>query len=885
MNRASVHQQLHGYRNGHQLLSTSVALDVRDQDVVDRLSDLSGRLRPDQVFEPYLTTYPLPSRSHYVVARTFQDLEAPRSGCVLTRSVLIPMPVWVGLRTMDWVLALLMAVEPGEEVEAFELPGFPEAVALPEVSDPRVEELVQALFLEDERPVVVFDAPEAELIANRLLVALWPALRSRFSTCTLALGPRRVDEREFDVVFTPASASSRFERDVYRRIGARGSVLAGAAHRWAGPTAAEIFRSGEPSLVTKDPLGLLAGDDRGDRSAVRMVLLWHELASRASTTPTAVLGMLDILNSRDGPGADGWPGVFDTVVGAIELAAEGFPAREAWEFLLALDGKLAWESAPGWLAAKVEDTARVVACGNAEQTLCAVETQWAGAERSRALGRGLADGIAASAEFAGLSGRLDGLDPDLLLRLADLSELLREAMASEVGRDSETWAGVLERALRGGDAQARQRVRRNVVAAVDETVGGRWFARLLTGAADSELAEMAVEAGCAERLGANGLTEALVAAARSAETGKTVREAVVDRVPDEAADGFVLQLLAVSKTDVGWLLEAVAPRRAGRMLMVLLASADDAAVRSVMHGRLAHGVLSVLQKAMPSSVRGLARILALDVVEADVTLDLAFEVAEALAGDERTAFEAWIVDKALSVAGPVDARVGKVVEAFGAALSGKELVRAATAAWIPWQRLAANLVVLDGAPAQVREGVIGAVDLLSQRLRRRSENLGADAYGAWARLLRDVDDEQGELRIGASGTALGYALRKVSYPVSELVVVSFATVYAEIVRVKALGAVGGDVRALSSYFRLSWKKAKEGRGDLIDALVGAFLRSSWPPADLVLAAMDAGIERKVVSRLRRRFLGRAYLEKVHRDTGRLEEELRRRVRRCLENEK
>ena len=443
--------------------------------------------------------------------------------------------------------------------------------------------------------------------------------------------------------------------------------------------------------------------------------------------------------------------------------------------------------------------------------------------------------------------------------------------------------GTLERTLCGEDASARRRVRRGFVGTVDDGLGGRWIVRLLAGAEGSELAEMAVEAGRTGRFGANGLTKGFIQAARNSGSEATVREAVVDRVSDEAADWFVLQLLAVSKGDVEWLLDAVEPGRAGQMLMVLLSEAEDTAVRSVMSdGRLADRVLAALGKTMPSSAREMARILALDVIEADMAFDMAFDVAEALSRDERKAFEGWIVNKALSTAVPGDVRVERAVRSYGTALSPENLVEEATATWIPRHRVGANLVILDAATAEIRDGVVGAVDLLSRRLvQRRPENLGVDAYGAWARLLRDVDDERDEVRVDAAGTALGFAFRKVSYPVSELVVVSFPTVYAKVAQFKALGKVGGDVRALSSYFPLSWKKPEEGRGKLVDALVEAFLGSSWPPADLVLAAMDAGIENRVVKQVRRRSLGPGYLEKVHRDAGRLEVELRRRVRRCL----
>ncbi|TIP45708.1 MAG: hypothetical protein E5X69_14720, partial [Mesorhizobium sp.] len=65
-----VDQQLHGYRNGHELLSGTIRLPARDQDLVDRLSDIAGPIGPGEKFAPYLTCYPLPSGSHYIVARS-----------------------------------------------------------------------------------------------------------------------------------------------------------------------------------------------------------------------------------------------------------------------------------------------------------------------------------------------------------------------------------------------------------------------------------------------------------------------------------------------------------------------------------------------------------------------------------------------------------------------------------------------------------------------------------------------------------------------------------------------------------------------------------------------------------------------------------------------
>src|SRR6187402_2639860 len=179
-----VEQQCHGYKNGHQMLAGSLRLPRSDQDVVDRISDISGPLRPGETFAPYITAYPLPSKQYYVVARTWQDLNAPRAGCVLTRSLLLKSSDWSNL---DYPASLMELLDPIDKsmpsVSGVDFISHP--VSMEPVKTTRVVSLVEALFLEDRNPIVMFDEPEAELISVRLLSALWSAFRRDFSLCTL----------------------------------------------------------------------------------------------------------------------------------------------------------------------------------------------------------------------------------------------------------------------------------------------------------------------------------------------------------------------------------------------------------------------------------------------------------------------------------------------------------------------------------------------------------------------------------------------------------------------------------------------------------------------------------------------------------------------------
>src|SRR5713226_8995781 len=106
-----IDQQQHGYVHGHQLLATSTRLDSRDQETVDRLSDLSGPLGPGEKCPPYLTGYRLPSGQYFVFARTWYDESVQRSGCVLTQSLLIPREGWATAKRPHAFLSLLSPFE------------------------------------------------------------------------------------------------------------------------------------------------------------------------------------------------------------------------------------------------------------------------------------------------------------------------------------------------------------------------------------------------------------------------------------------------------------------------------------------------------------------------------------------------------------------------------------------------------------------------------------------------------------------------------------------------------------------------------------------------------------------------------------------------------
>jgi len=190
-----IHQAIHGYRDGHRLLSSSHPLNADATRAMLILSDMSGpSMQPG--FDEYLTGYPLPSSDFFVLAKTWYAPEMQRPGCVWTHSLLIPR-VQVPNITTACLLKMFRRpqYEGAEKAAVTPIPISDEAGgdAYGDGFGDRVvaASLVSAV-LGQPRPVilVVDTAAQLETEILRLWEGLWPAERARFSFCTGALLPR-----------------------------------------------------------------------------------------------------------------------------------------------------------------------------------------------------------------------------------------------------------------------------------------------------------------------------------------------------------------------------------------------------------------------------------------------------------------------------------------------------------------------------------------------------------------------------------------------------------------------------------------------------------------------------------------------------------------------
>ncbi|MBV9565639.1 MAG: hypothetical protein JOY90_35080 [Bradyrhizobium sp.] len=853
-------EQEHGYRSGHELLHATIKLGREDQETVDRLSDIAGSLRPGEKFAPYVTAYPLPSRSHYVVARTWQDIEAPRAGCVLTKSLFISMEVWEQTRAIPQIVSQLDQVH----FAGVPSPFAAEHVRPRPIEDSRRIELAEALFLEERQPIVVFDSKEAEDITLRLLSVFWPNLRRNFAVCTFTLAPRRIENRWFDLLFAPSSARGRFGAWSGRKI-LPGNVVT-ARHRWSAAIASQIFEADLPSLQSNDGLGVLLSDPDADEGVLRLSLLWKELASKVAETPSAVLGMLDIVNSQPKKIDDLVQKITPVLDRAILQTATSDSVPEAWSFLATLFGKFQGRPLPQEIAVPVEDAARLLTHRDPVLTIEAVSSQV------------LRHHVQPREVYSGVGTALTEVHPSEPL----LNAILHAAHDAIIGLLSTAPAGsraivrmadefkalpALAKAMSGVDAEMAAQLRSNIVPLIRHETEAVLLPPILVGITNEDLASLARRVF--EQAGFVGaaLGDAILRAARSSDALSRLRNVVADQFRGAAADAFLVRTLSVNMESVSWLESQVAPDRARSLLRSLIDRTNDQALMAGQRERaVLHGMMNLLIGDVPSSAQQIARLLEVGQVSSRDVFEIGVQLLPHLNGQENARLITLVAEEAFSHVAFDDPRVEDVASWCARAIGIVPLIRFAALRSASSKRVGANVRILDLLEDPFRLDVLDHIDDLSERLVSHGlRGAGASAYKAWGRMLEDASRLNRQSFLRAAAPTLAFALRQTSEPASPLVVATFPVIYAQLLRSNDEGpSLPMIVLAPLSIF-VDWDKAKAGRKDLI----AAFMRSIWPPSDLLRAADKAGIAKKVLQRIRRSHDGEKYLGQLQDDVAQM----------------
>lgn len=865
---AEFEQQLHGYRQGHQLLSSSIRLPKLDQDLIDRLSDVAGPLSPGERFAPYLTLYPLPSETHYVVARTWQDLSAPRAGCVRTRSVLVPMSEWQEMQNLASIISI--ATDAGAEQPAERRPSpAPSPIPLPPVDPSQGTELIEAIFLEERAPIVVFDAENPEPLALRLTTALWPGFRRTFSMSTFARSPRTIGRRSFDLVFASKESRSRFAEWKGRRIDGRKGAQ--ARHPWSAPIIAQVLSASIPSLKSLDALGEMSSDDVGTESALRVSLLWDDLRRKLPSSPNAALGMLDIANTRKVRQVALIRELEPALARSAAMATATMQADDAWRYLGALIQKLEGLSPSISVEKSIRSAAEDLAAHHPIETVGALSSLNVQPQRELLVG-GAASGLARALDLdvAELLSRVEAEDLlDLLFASAALAE-------GAIGRFP-VISSALAKALRTADDGVRAEARRQLLGLLvdDHHVDP---ARLLIEDLDADgLVNEAEHVLAVNGLRSPGIRNILVERARVLQSEAVLRDAVSAMEASAGGDALVEATLRQTPADMSWLLSSPTLKQGRRIKLVrsLLTTANALQLRGMLADQ-------------DNLIRTIALLLPADGSDAELLSRIAFNVTMprhdfvalvvALLPNLTGSISTELIGKAIELALPLEpteissAALDQLLAAAGAELNGGRAMHAGLRLGVSAEAASRNLAAFGSAPLATRGSLLAGIEEMARAIAGRHQlDISTEAAEAAGKLLWDSGSVTANGFVRASATILQSALSDRREAASPLIAASFPAVYWELTKESAFNPLS------YIFVFLDWDKCKSARRRLADA----FVHSEWRISDIAIAAVRARDPVRILGRIARERGGEKVLQGLSEDLEQLPGDMRKPIRTAL----
>ena len=799
------------------------------------------------------------------MARTEQDTSAPRAGCVMTKTLLVPIEFWATQANPRSIASLLE--RPFSHI-AIHVPYPSRPHTLHELSDPVLNELVEALFLERRRPIAVFGSMQAYEIVLRLLTAFFPAMRRSFSMCTFVLSPRTLAGQPFDLVFAPLSVRARFSEWNGRLVnGARHEEI--GRHRWTSILTDRIFSSPNPHLANPTTLRVLARPVELEHEAfVRIALRWEELWKKAALSPTAVLGLIDIANlgvTRDGE----WELLEPVIVRCISTAALLLELARAWEFLDVLLNKI--EGKPYtevigqaiWSAgAKLtqQDWHKALNWIRDEPKICS--------RHKTELARAVASELAKNA-FPQFTRALASIRADRLLQLALLQETLLDRLFSRT--DPRADAAVIRKittAVSNLSVGARRTNMARLLQRICSDEHSRLLAEVLVDATGPELVSAVISVWGSRECRTRSIGEVLYGAALANDCRSEVRSAFARIGADSETNHCIEQLLVLDSEDVSWLLTSpdIAAQRL-TLLRRMVEKASTAALKGAFQPRELVGfALEVLLVDLKKTARAAARLVILRGVSSDEHVDIGLRILRYAMGKTRIelaqSMVRYVITHATSEPGYLSERVmEEVVHDIDFSVFRSTGLRLTC----DGQQVGRTLVLLK----RTRSLLGGLVerhtkDIVRLVAKRQQFDLQTDGARALASLIEETKGGDRRTHVEVCSIALPFAMASRRRSASQIVVVTFPVVYNEL-------RSGREVFRLGGFFDfLDWDRCKVAR----KALVRAFISSDWPPADLGVTAFRSCDVEKILKRVQKTSGAGSYLRRIEAGVKLLEDESR-----------
>jgi hypothetical protein len=627
--------------------------------------------------------------------------------------------------------------------------------------------------------------------------------------------------------------------------------------------------------MSLDALGVLRLDDSGDESNIRLALLWNELFDKAEQSPTAVLGLLDILRARRVDMATNSELLVPLISRSVNLAQNTMPASEMISFLLTLVGKFPAQPLPFKLLSKLRRAVANVTSTKPELVLALLrsESKPKSAE-TPIVSAGFGDGFAAVTRIE-LHDILEIPEHELLRLLAHSSDFARYLIGATSKAPQSLWMKPLIDCLEYPDSDLLKKARRRIIPVLTVGQQAPILNACVRGISVSSLVAVVHAIGGTTSFSVAEFDEPLCNAAKGQPGLLWVRSAILDGPETVGSDRFLASTIRAYPLDIWWILneEKITYRRRREVLKHALANATEEDIRALAYdSKAVRRVDELIEDEVSSCARAFARLLQLSNLPTDFFLDRSARLLPFLEHEhQRELIDTALTRGFASGSSSANSVLNRLLDSYGDQLNYQNLVAIAVPSHASADRASDNVVMLNEANAVIRRGVLSHIGDLSDRLiRKYGANLSPAAIRAWAALLSDSRSENQAAQLMAASSTLSFALSNLHAPVSPLVVSAFPIVDAELKTER-------EAPSLLFFFFTDWDRCKTARKDLIRA----FFNSDWPPSDLILAVMPTGDLTIVLRMILNEREGECFLSRLRGDMNNLVPEKQRMIERVL----
>lgn len=878
--KQTVHQLVHGYQKGHSLLASSCSLPKSALEIVTEQSDLSGPLPAGVSVPSHLTAYPIPDTAFYALGRTWPDTDASRSGCVITHTLLIPMNAWGAAENPAAYLRL------HKRPDKRSLETFKQGLSLPNSigEQPRLswlnaaeaDEFAAKVFSEGLRSIIWFDCEAPDLLVMTLASLLWPSLRGSLYAHTFSLHAHAKVKSDLQLHFAPRSAQSYFNRvpkqcHMSKRLPGNRSE---SVQEWICELS-EDLRAGGPRVSYLDGLkqyGHLLGRES---SAVRNLFALRDLTERLPNTPTAAVGILDIIDSLE-PVSDRALTEKQNALDAAVSEALKADAPATLRCLSLIDTRLrrlSFAGAGSHAQSVLKDSVEKIVAKE-PQTLIAACGQSLPSDDS-VFWQAAVNGMRTAAETRPNSLQYLGRSPTIASYVVrEAPSVARAYLHSNQDRRAEAISEVIMWVRHSQRDEQRRQLRRELLSEIydDESVplleelvrdvscydvedtlsvlvestqgfGRASIRRVVTGFISQRFPEETIRWGQRiHLLQSKYVVDVLAEAFPLSQEGFDHILAVDWKTPDHRCEVWSAFIERAAKKQLPqWFV-----RRAGEDVATIepFVQCDGFSARASRALQAIGEQCDYLPIVRSTWIQGFI----LKISETD------------LAG----LFVPKAVDSAIAehIGGRIDA--DRMLEVLSLAPCAKWCEQATSAHFAgmlistpdrdSWQRAWMTLSIL---PQTLFRNIAGH-QIIADFTRSFRAIWTDNVAQAWSRIIHRAQEElphESSLRLTMQSTA--FCFDHVRLPLGQVVCTAFPPLYEAVLS----GRANHITDEMFGYF--DWDKAKKLRKDVIDS----YLASSWPPEELALIAFKCRVLRKVIHRLQRKRSGDEYIRKMSEGLG------------------